>query len=52
MVLSFIRNFVKGLYIDNRNIYQPSVTYDYFETHHRGEIRYEDNNEPTPFFPK
>lgn len=61
----FIADFVKGLYIDNRNIAQPvvsyqriwkmeifQVTYDYLETQHRGEIRYEDHNEPTPFFPK
>ncbi|CAI4223500.1 unnamed protein product [Auanema sp. JU1783] len=48
----FIMDFVKGLYIDNRNIADPIVTYDYFETQNKGEVRYMDSNEPTPFYPK
>ncbi|PAV65762.1 hypothetical protein WR25_19710 [Diploscapter pachys] len=52
VVKRFINDFVHGLYIDNRNIAHPSVTYDYFETQMRGEIRYAENDNPTPFYPR
>uniref|UniRef100_A0A1I7XS02 BPI2 domain-containing protein n=1 Tax=Heterorhabditis bacteriophora TaxID=37862 RepID=A0A1I7XS02_HETBA len=52
VIKKFIANFVKGLYVDNKNIAHPVVTNEYFETQQKGEIRYEDNAESTPFYPK
>ncbi|VDK19708.1 unnamed protein product [Anisakis simplex] len=46
-----VHRFTKGLYIDNRNIADPTITYDFFETQQSGEIRYDDNPRRTPFFP-
>ncbi|KAK6752480.1 hypothetical protein RB195_003731 [Necator americanus] len=48
----FVKDFVRGMYIDNKHIEDPIVTNEYIETHQRGEIRYSSNNEPTPFYPK
>ncbi|CAJ0959412.1 unnamed protein product, partial [Mesorhabditis belari] len=48
----FISDFVDGLYIDNRNIADPIVTEDYFETQMKGEVRYENSDYSTPFYPK
>ncbi|RCN38849.1 LBP / BPI / CETP family protein, partial [Ancylostoma caninum] len=50
--VGFVKDFVKGMYIDNKHIEDPIVTNEYFETHQKGEIRYNSNNEPTPFYPK
>ncbi|KHJ95140.1 LBP / BPI / CETP family protein [Oesophagostomum dentatum] len=52
VIKKFVKDFVRGMYIDNRHIEDPVVTNEYFETHQRGEIRYKSNNEPTPFYPK
>uniref|UniRef100_A0A0K0CWF4 BPI2 domain-containing protein n=1 Tax=Angiostrongylus cantonensis TaxID=6313 RepID=A0A0K0CWF4_ANGCA len=41
-----------GMYIDNRHIHNPVVTNEYIESYQRGEIRYHNNHEPTPFYPK
>ncbi|EYB83748.1 hypothetical protein Y032_0330g2702 [Ancylostoma ceylanicum] len=52
VIKKFVKDFVKGMYIDNKHIEDPIVTNEYFETHQKGEIRYNSNNEPTPFYPK
>ncbi|VDM92673.1 unnamed protein product, partial [Litomosoides sigmodontis] len=49
IISKLFHRLTKGLYIDNRNIADPIVTADYFETQQRGEIRYDDDNRPTPF---
>ncbi|VBB29486.1 unnamed protein product [Acanthocheilonema viteae] len=50
MIISkLFRRLTKGLYIDNRNINDPIVTADYFETQQKGEIRYDNDHRPTPF---
>uniref|UniRef100_A0A915PZX0 Lipid-binding serum glycoprotein C-terminal domain-containing protein n=1 Tax=Setaria digitata TaxID=48799 RepID=A0A915PZX0_9BILA len=51
IVSKLFRHLTNGLYMDNRNIHDPIVTSDYFETQQRGEIRYEDDSRPTPFNP-
>lgn len=48
----FIRKFTGGLYIDNRNIADPVVTSEYFETQQRGELTYTESISSTPFFPR
>ncbi|KHN81128.1 Lipopolysaccharide-binding protein [Toxocara canis] len=51
IVERLVRRFTKGLIIDNRNIADPTINYDFFETQQRGEIRYEDGIQNAPFFP-
>uniref|UniRef100_A0AC35FU32 Lipid-binding serum glycoprotein C-terminal domain-containing protein n=1 Tax=Panagrolaimus sp. PS1159 TaxID=55785 RepID=A0AC35FU32_9BILA len=48
----FIRRFTHGLYVDNRNIADPIVTSEYFETQQRGELNYNDSFSETPFYPR
>ncbi|KAE9553522.1 hypothetical protein FO519_003271 [Halicephalobus sp. NKZ332] len=48
----FIKTFTNGLYIDNRNIVDPVVTSEYFETQQRGELTYTESRTSTPFFPR
>ncbi|GMR47333.1 hypothetical protein PMAYCL1PPCAC_17528, partial [Pristionchus mayeri] len=52
MMQKFIADLIHGLYMDNSHIHAPIVTYDYFETQQRGEIRYDRDYIPTPFYPK
>uniref|UniRef100_A0A8R1U2X5 Lipid-binding serum glycoprotein C-terminal domain-containing protein n=1 Tax=Pristionchus pacificus TaxID=54126 RepID=A0A8R1U2X5_PRIPA len=52
MMQKFIADLIHGLYMDNSHIHSPIVTYDYFETQQRGEIRYDTDYIPTPFYPK
>ncbi|CAG9538149.1 unnamed protein product [Cercopithifilaria johnstoni] len=49
IVSKLFQRLTKGLYIDNRNINDPIITEDYFETQQRGEIKYDNDNRPTPF---
>lgn len=51
VVERLLRRFTKGLYIDNRNIADPIITPNYFETQQKGEIRYEGDYRRTPFNP-
>ncbi|VDN52696.1 unnamed protein product [Dracunculus medinensis] len=51
VVENLIKRFTKGLFIDNRNIADPIVTPEFFETQQRGEIRYMENDFETPFHP-
>ncbi|KAM3725082.1 Bactericidal permeability-increasing protein [Dirofilaria immitis] len=51
IINKLFRRLTKGLYIDNRNIANPVITSDYFETQQKGEIRYENDYRPTPFNP-
>uniref|UniRef100_A0A915CW00 Lipid-binding serum glycoprotein N-terminal domain-containing protein n=1 Tax=Ditylenchus dipsaci TaxID=166011 RepID=A0A915CW00_9BILA len=46
----FIRRFTQGLYIDGRNIADPLVNTEFFETQQKGELRYDNayNSQP-PF---
>ncbi|EFO14940.1 hypothetical protein LOAG_13575 [Loa loa] len=48
-ISKLFRRLTNGLYIDNRNINDPIITSDYFETQQKGEIRYVDDHRPTPF---
>ncbi|KAI1715687.1 bactericidal permeability-increasing protein [Ditylenchus destructor] len=50
VIEQFIRKFTQGLYIDGRNIADPIVTADFFETQQRGELRYEDSADASPPF--
>ncbi|KAE9416505.1 hypothetical protein Angca_001128, partial [Angiostrongylus cantonensis] len=52
VIKKFVENFVSGMYIDNRHIHNPVVTNEYIESYQRGEIRYHNNHDPTPFYPK
>ncbi|WKY03300.1 hypothetical protein Q1695_004780 [Nippostrongylus brasiliensis] len=52
VIKTFVKDFVRGMYINNVHIRDPVVTDEYIETHQRGEIRYSTNDEATPFFPK
>uniref|UniRef100_A0A0R3S3R3 BPI2 domain-containing protein n=1 Tax=Elaeophora elaphi TaxID=1147741 RepID=A0A0R3S3R3_9BILA len=49
IISKLFHRLTKGLYIDNRNINDPIVTTNYFETQQKGEIRYYDDIRPTPF---
>ncbi|VDK30096.1 unnamed protein product [Gongylonema pulchrum] len=51
VIEKLLRRFIKGLYVDNRNIADPIITPEYFETQQKGEIRYKGDSRPTPFNP-
>ncbi|VDM07810.1 unnamed protein product [Wuchereria bancrofti] len=49
IVSKLFRRLTNGLYIDNRNINDPIVTSDYFETQQKGEVKYDNDHRPIPF---
>lgn len=51
-VRSFIRRFTDGLFLDGRNLVDPTITADFFETQQRGELRYTESRGEVPFHPR
>ncbi|KAK5977176.1 LBP / BPI / CETP family protein [Trichostrongylus colubriformis] len=52
VIKKFVNDFVRGMYINNLHISDPVVTNEFFETQQKGEIRYDNNEEVTPFYPR